>query len=409
MDGSGGRQGSSHRVLLGISLTLLCFVSCLVVLVLLFFGDRLLISQEGGAESLDSSQNEEASTQTVQLVQKSYPSAFLDPSGERYRESLFKNNPDAVRDSFVAAVKRRGIDEWTQLDAYFFTHRYIDNGGNIYELYDFIDKNTELAFMKEAESIYPEVFTNIRDRRVPFTYSDQGIYAYLAYLEVLEKHGYANAAMLSTAANQYAKLAYYKKGIREEKSVGKLPTYPDYTKAEIASDLKRGQFFYPKAEEATRVIMSAPERMDPAVLDAVYAGEQLGSAWRYFSGYGSAVDSEVSATEAFAFATRSASRGVPELYLYVSLSNASTALLVESTTPIELRNAIYPFLDIRDGRIKQSGIVEKVIRARIDPVGARFRDLDLYSRKNIAELGRRVPEFKSWLISNGWKEQDFEE
>ncbi|MFZ1627067.1 MAG: hypothetical protein WAT81_04660 [Candidatus Moraniibacteriota bacterium] len=384
-------------------------MSCFAVLVLLFFDNSPFTSRQTTVDLTAPSQSGDATLPAPESVKKSYSSAFLDPIGERYYQSLFKNSPEAVQGSFVAAIKSGGIDEWAQLDAYFFTHRYVDNGGNIYELYDFIEQRTELSFMKEAENIYPEVFTNIRARRAPFTYSDQGIYAYLAYLEILDRYGYANAAMLSTAANQYAKIAYYKKGIREEKASGKLPTYPDYTKAEIASDIKKGQFFYPKAEEAVRVLMSAPDRTDATVLDTVYAGEQLGSAWRYFSGYGSTVDSEVTAAQAYAFAIRSAYRGVPELYLYVSLSNASTALLVDSVMPIELRTAVYPFLDIRDERIKQSGIVEKIIRARINPTGVRFRDLDIYSRKNIAELGRRVPEFKAWLLSNGWKEQDFDE
>lgn len=404
-----GHQGLSRGVVLGILLTIFCFVSSLAMLVFIFSPDAPSAPQDLVIENPVDPQGGAVDSQAQQKTNKPYPSVLLEPIGERYYQSLFKNSPEVVRDSFVAAVKRGGVDELVQLDAYFFTHRYIDNGGNIYELSDFIEQHPELSFMKEAESIYPEVFMNIRERRAPFTYSDQGIYAYLAYLEVLEKYGYANAAMLSTAANQYAKLAYYKKGIREEKSLGKLPTYPDYTKAEIASDLKKGQFFYPKAEEAVRILISTPERTDVTILDAVYAGEQLGSAWRYLSGSGVTIDLETTASQAFAFATRSAYRGAPELYLYVSLSNASTALLVESTTPAELRNAIYPFLDIREGKIKKSGIVEKIIRARIEPDGARFRDLDLYSRKNIAELGRRVPEFKKWLLSNGWKEQDFNE
>jgi hypothetical protein len=400
-------RGPSHNLILKVFLGVFCFSTCFVVLSLLFSSDSPSSQQEIVEEDFSGEEGSKDS-QPSPPTAKPYASAFLSPEGERYRQSLFKNDPAAVQDSFVAAVKARSMDEWAQLDAYFFTHRYIDNGGNIYELYDFIEQTPELSFLKEAEGLYPEVFANIHERRAPFTYSDQGIYAYLAYLEVLEKHGYANAAMLSTAANQYAKLVYYKAGIREEKSAGKLPTYPDYTQAEIASDLKKGQLFYPKGEEAVRILMSNLGQTDAAILDAVYAGEQIGSAWRYFSGYGTPVDSEISASEAFAFAIRTAYQGVPELYLYTSLSNAATLLLVGSASDADLRNAIYPFLNIRDGKIKKSGIVEKVIRARVEPAGARFRDLDLYSRKNIAELGKRVPEFKTWLISNGWKASDFE-
>lgn len=408
MNGLAGWRGLPRGNMLRGFLAALCLVGCLAVLALLFSESRQSAHRNDSVKDASSAVDGKAQPDDAQVSAKPPFSVFLDPNGQRYRESLFENNPEAVRSSFLAAVRRGGADEWVQLDAYFFTHRYIDNGGNIYELYDFIGQNPELTFMKEAENMYPEVFLNIQARRAPFSYSDQGMYAYLAYLEVLEKYGYANAALLATIANQYAKLAYYKEGIREEKASGELSAYPDYTEAEIAADLKKGQFFYPKAEEAIRVLMSAPDRTDAAVLDAVYAGEQLGSAWRYLSGSGVAIDSEVAAPEAFMFAIDSAYRAAPELYLYVNLSNAATSLLVESTTPAELRTAIYPFLGIKGGRIKQSGIVEKVIRARIEPDAARFRDLDLYSRKNITELGRRVPEFKAWLIANGWKETDFE-
>lgn len=408
MSGSVRPEGLSRKALLGAALVVLALGACLAVLTAML-SDSHSNSEVLPTVSPGPTMSETMDSRTLQLTQKNNSSVFLDRKGSVYFQSLFKNSPEAVRDSLVVALKRGGVDEGVQMDAYFFTHRYIDNGGNIYELYDYIEQTPELSFLKEAAGIYPEVFKLIQDRRAPFTYSDQGIYAYLAYLEVFEKHGYASAAMLSTAANQYAKLAYYKKGIREEKSRGLLPTYPEYGSAEMISDLKKGQVLYRKAEEAVRVLMSIEETDDASVLDIVYAGEQLGSASRYFSAYGNPVRSETSAAQAFEFASKTAIQRVPELYLYVSLSNASTALLVDETTDFELRNAVYPFLGIRDEKMKQGGIVEKVILSRTEPAAARFRDLDLYSRKNITELGRRVPEFKTWLISNGWKEQDFGE
>jgi hypothetical protein len=74
----------------------------------------------------------------------------------------------------------------------------------------------------------------------------------------------------------------------------------------------------------------------------------------------------------------------------------------------EIRNAIYPFLDIRNFEHKQSGIVDKVIRARVEGATTRwFSLLAAYSQRNIIALGRVSPEFKAWLISSGWKESDF--
>ena len=331
---------------------------------------------------------------------------------ESYYRSLFQNDPSLVQDRILAAVKDGAVDVQARADAYFVTHRYIDNGGNIYELYDFFEQHPELAFLNaEASKVRPEIFDLIRARRAPSSYSDQGIYAYLAYLEVLEQHGYANVAMTSTAANQYAKLAYYKTGIRQEKSSGGLSTYPDYSLDEIASDLKKSEFFLEMSMEPISWLISGESSVTTGgvqPLDVFYAVEQYGSSLRYLEAYGELAKPKNTADEVFTFGIKFVRQDLPELYLYLSLSNAATLLLVDADQN-RLRNALYPFLSIKSPEAKQSGIVERIIRARLETPTARFRDLDLYSKKKIVELGRRVPEFKSWLVSNGWKEKDFED
>ncbi len=333
-------------------------------------------------------------------------------SRKGYYQSLFQDDPSIVQGRFLAAVESKTVDVGAKTDAYFVTHRYIDNGGDVYELYDFFNRYPELAFLNvEAAEIRPEVFKLIRERRAPAVYSDQGMYAYLAYLEVLERHGYANVAMTSTAANQYAKLAFYKAGIRMEKSEGRLSTYPDYSLDEIASDVKKAQFFLKMAAEPVSWLVSGESSVATGgvqSLDVFYAVEQYGSALRYLEAYGVSVKTKNTASEVFTFGTKFTRQELPALYLYLSLSNAATLLLVDASQN-EIRNALYPFFDIKSPEAKRSGIVERVIRARLEAPKARFRDLDLYSKKKITELGRNVPEFKDWLISNGWKEKDFDE
>ena len=403
------KSSNSHPVrynyLLVVALVLLTFLVCLLVLWVTISSDR----NESDAPFSDGLGDERVGS--VDSVTDSGNIQNRADLKDRYYRSLFQNDPSLVRDGFLEAVKSETVGVGSRADAYFVTHRYIDNGGNIYELHDFFDQHPELAFLNaEAAEIRPEIFDLIRARRAPSTYSDQGMYAYLAYLEVLERHGYANVAMTSTAANQYAKFAYYKAGIRKEKNEGGLPTYPDYSLDEIASDLKKSEFFLKMSAEPISWLISGESSVATGgvqPLDVFYAVEQFGSVLRYLEAYGVSIKTENTAGEVFAFGMKFSRQELPELYLALSLSNASTLLLVDAEDG-ELRNALYPFLNVKGPEAKRSGIVERIIRARLDAPNARFRDLDSYSKKKIVELGQRVPEFKSWLMENGWKDADFE-
>ncbi|MFA9262383.1 MAG: hypothetical protein ACEQSB_03445 [Undibacterium sp.] len=288
-------------------------------------------------------------------------------------------------------------------------HRYIDNGGNIYEIYDYVEAHPELAFMKEAEKLQPESFDRIKKRQLSFRYSDFGMYAYLGYLEILEKNGYANMAVFGTAANQYAKMAFYKKSIIEAQSNGEAQEYPQYSQKEVDRDREKALVFAEKASTLLLKLVTDPNSIadDSQSLDKVYASEQYASALRYLEALGASVSYKPNAMLSFIFSMSYAYKNVPELYLHVSLSNASTLLLKDSVPVSEIRNAVYPFLDIRNPLHKRSGIVERVLRSRLERGGTRFQEMDLYSWKNVSELGMRVPEFKSWLMENGWKNSDF--
>jgi len=42
-----------------------------------------------------------------------------------------------------------------------------------------------------------------------------------------------------------------------------------------------------------------------------------------------------------------------------------------------------------------------------DTKNSKFTGLDIYSKIDIITLANTVPEFKAWLVSNGWKDTDF--
>lgn len=328
----------------------------------------------------------------------------------RYFDSAFHNDPSQIKAAYVEALRQGLNDAQAKLDIYFITRRYIDNGGDIYELYEYVNSQPDLAFFKEAEEIYPKAFQLIRERKLPFVFTDYGLYAYLAYVEVLEKHGYANFAMLGTAANQYVKMAYYKTDLVREQAAGNLLLdYPKYPQSEIENDTWKALVYAEKAEVELSGILrnvEGEERAQP--IDVVYGAEQYASALRYLEALNVDVSAFTPSRDVSTLALRYSHGRVPELYLMASLSNAVTLLKSGIGNPNEMRNAIYPFLDIRDPLHKQSGITDKIIRARVEGMTTRWFSLLVpYSRENIVQISSRVPEFKTWLISNGWKEDDF--
>jgi hypothetical protein len=311
---------------------------------------------------------------------------------------------------FVLDVRNSVNTLKTKANGYDFISSYVNNGGNIYEVYDFIDSHSELSFLKEAESIYPEVFKQITRRRLPFTYSDRGMYAYLAYLETLERHGYGGITTLGPLSHQYIKMAYYMKMIIEDKSNGRSLNYPDYKQEDIKSNMEKAARFALLGEGEVRNILreeflSGNVASVPALVGLV----QYAVALRYFGimDRDVIVSSDQTSRDIFSFAREYAKRGgFPEIYLPVHLSDAVSLLLLPEKKREEMKTALLPFLATEKAHEK-SGFIRKVLDARFDIPVSRFRDLDIYSNQNIKNLGLEVPEFRAWLLSNGWTESDF--
>lgn len=336
---------------------------------------------------------------------------FLTQDVSLKKEDILISNPNSFSETVEAVVldisEGRNTQQ-TKSGLYIFLTRYFNNGGDIYEVYDYIETTPELSFLKEAENLNSEVFKKIHNKKLPHTYSDEGMYAYLAYLEVLETHGYGDVAVSSTLVHQYIKMAYYKKMIRNDKDKGQSLNYPPYTEKEITSDIKKSLQFLSTANSDMGIFFN-----DPKVLETLYNYDfligliQYGSALRYLESLNVGFASSYSSREIFSFAIKYSYETAPDMYLFTSLSNASTLLLLSSYSGIELRNAVYPFFDIRIPINKKDGLVGKILNSKFERIDSRFMDLDIYSFKNISSIANKVPEFKTWLILNGWLEGDF--
>lgn len=335
------------------------------------------------------------------------PGNRADSSAKAYKLSLVQNKPGILQEQLIGDLQSGVNDKYTKSAAYFVMHRYFDNGGDIYEVYKYVNAHPELSFLKEAESLYPKTFKRIQDGLAPSTYSDTGMYAYMAYVAVLWKYGYADVAALSTAANQYAKLAYAAKMAMQAKP--KAAPVPDSYQY-VDFDIRHSVSFAKKAEgDVVKILKNGITSGDIPARDILVGLNQYASAIRYLKALGADYTAPVSAKDIFAFSIDYAYRNVKELYLFTSLSDATSLTLDSSSTAAEIQQALFPILDYAASTNKPTGIMEKIVNARLEkePQTAAEIDFDIYGRRNVVMLGEKVPEFKSWLMKNGWQESDF--
>jgi hypothetical protein len=346
------------------------------------------------------------------------------PANDRaYTESLLNHNPKPLQDKFVADVEKGVNDKFTKSDAYFLTHRYFDNGGNVYEIYDYVNSHPSLEFLKEAEDIYPAIFDQIRTKTLsPVPYSRNSLYAILAYLEVLDRHGYADIAALGTLANQYAKTAYFIKKRSENDPAGGLDPAPMIRQAAgkaIFFELKTRDMLLEMSTGGSSLVASIASRptslnsdlpLVKSLLEIVTAQSlltglnQYAACLRYLEATGFAIaiiDSPVPANDVFAFDMLFSKTYVPELEVFTSLLNASTLALVSPQSADAIKAALQPIL--KYDLTQPLGILRILFEAKDD----KFGGWDIYGKKNAVLLASIVPEFKKWLISGGWKETDF--
>lgn len=323
--------------------------------------------------------------------------------------SLFKKDIFFAQDFFVSDRAKNINDQYTKQSAYLIMQRYIRNGGNIYELYNYVNSHPELVFLREAEDIYPEAFRMIQGKRRPSYYTDEGMYVYLAYSEVLDRYGYANDSLLSAMSYRYAQMAYYEKIIAEDKAQGRSLNYPDYPDDERRMNLEKAIFFAQKIEpDVLKMVRGEADIATEPSSDIVGSTVQYAFALRYLESLGVHSFPPEMSSEVFGFALEYSRKFVPSLYFDTVLSNAVTLLLASPKDSGEIRNAIFPFLGFRVANDNPNVVIGRILRSRVEVPHARYGDLSIYSRQNIISLAEKVPEFKSWLISNGWSDADFQ-
>ncbi len=344
------------------------------------------------------------------------PEPILSPEEQEsqaaIRDGLLGESPEELHALFLDDVQSGTKDKFTKTHAYFVTHRFYDNGGNIYEIFDYVNKHPELSFLKEAETIFPEYFDLIKSKQLPTTYTDRANLANMAYAEILEKNGYADAALLSTLANQYSKTALF------------LKLY-------AAQDLDRQSFFNSLADTLLVKSENYIKKARPVVVgiydgstpkdsytshDAMVGLNQYASALRYLTAHGVQVDSidhTGESAQIFEYTAALAKREVTDLVNFTSLIDASTLVIAGSRDVDKVQAALAPIISFDTSLTPPlpNGAIDRIIKAKNEPIAPELinRKLDVYSRTNLSGLANIAPQFRDWLITNGWSETQIDE
>jgi hypothetical protein len=312
-----------------------------------------------------------------------------------FLNSFIKQRPEDLQNLLVNDIQDGKNDETTKAAMYWITHRFFDNKGDINEIYDFVNSHPETAFLREAESIYPEIFEKIKNKELEIgnnLHNIDATLAYLAYLKVIESSGYADIATLATLANKSIELThrltkfknptnvleeYHFKYIEAQKEMS--PGYASKTQAIIDMYLKNEKRTLSKVE--ARDMLVGLNQYAQTLVYYKFLGIEYASTYTYESLF----------QESMAFAWQN----VPELYHYsVFLYLASLVTLNEITA-----EKAFPLLGtILTRRIETSPSSSPVYRIiHCD------KERATYSCENIKLYAELDPRFKVWLEANGWK------
>ena len=331
---------------------------------------------------------------------------------EAYMQSVIANDPKDLQDLFAKDIVNGVNDKGTRASAYFIVHRYFDNNGNIYEIYDYVNSHPELAFLKEAETMYPKVFQFIKERKLPKTGTDSALYAVLAYLEILDKHGYADVADHATLMNQYAKFAYFNTRLKKEFHPNDL----EWRKLLIERDTTKALFYREKTKgEVNKISKDQLNTKDIEPRNVLVGLNQYAAGLRYLELIGIPRDTNfLSADYTFLYSLNYSSKYVPELYTFTSYLNASTYSLFSSSTDqlvVEALNPFFAYIDLKKKNklpYDKGSLFLKIINAKneeiVIPEDISF---DIFGKTNVVSLAKRDPRLKQLLIEKGWTENDF--
>lgn len=321
-------------------------------------------------------------------------------------------NPAPLQNFFVAKVKAGTNDDATKSAVYWITHRFFDNGGDIYEIYDFVNSNPELVFLKDAEKIYPDIFEKIRKKEVT-NYSGDALLALLAYYEAIDRHGYANMGVWGIAANKYTEFAYYSHNEHLKNPNAKYTKAAEDPRTNRVIWMNKAERFLEKANE--HLFMIAGNRRDVNDLanikmipdDLLVGLNQYASAVENMRAFGRVFDMPYSTREIYDFNERLAKSTVPRLYFFTNYLYATSLIYGGTATEENLKAPVERLVGYARSTPKDDWrqSVSRVLSSRYD---SKPGDAGMYAIDVVKGIAERSPLFTEWLKENGWTDADLQ-
>jgi hypothetical protein len=197
-------------------------------------------------------------------------------------------------------------------------------------------------------------------------------------------------------------MAYYNVTIAKEMNAKEGKERSKFAKRDA---LKAGKFLQIAQSDVADILKGKMTSNDVTPRDILVGLNQYAAATRYLEALLVAVnmpastlpDSFKNSREVFAFTTEYAHKNVPELILFTSLLNASTLAILASSTPQEIRVALFPILDfnVNGKKVSQTSIIYKIINSKMEPKPKNIGDsnMDIYSKRNFFTIYIKI---KNW-------------
>lgn len=343
---------------------------------------------------------------------KNIPSGKISTPKVDFRSALESSvsgaDPKPLQDFFANQVKNKINNKDTKSSIYWITHRYFDNGGNIYEIYDFVNANPDVAFLKEAEAIFPGVFKAVKERKAE-NWGSESILALLAYYEVIDRYGYADIAVWGIAANKFSEFAV--SANKAHKANPKRKYSPEETSPLKFRALMTGKsmFFINKTKEYLLLKTQKTRTLDDLydidmIPDDLLVGlNQFGSALENIKNVGVVISLPFSTKDIYEFNNKLAETKVPRLYFFTNYLYAASLIFGESasaeTVKVPLSRLVTYAETTPQADWRKS--VSRVINSKT------ANESGMYTYEVTKKLASLDKGFKNWLKKNGWKDSDF--
>lgn len=326
---------------------------------------------------------------------------------EVLEESVSGVDPKPLQDYFADKVAKNIKDDATKSAIYWITHRYFDNGGDIYEIYDFIEARPEVSFLKDAEKVYPTIFADIREKKVK-NYSRESLIALLAYYDAIDAHGYADIAIWGMAANKYAELAQGALRMYEADPKARYPEGAVTPLGYMTTMSDRSLYYIERVHTFLKNNTQNTGTLKDLYMLSVIPDDLLVG----LNQYSAAVENLRVVKHVFStpfptdvlyeFNAQLAKDRVPRLYFFTNYLYASALVNGGTATKDAVRVPLDRVLEYVEATPagEWRGSVQRVIGSKS------VRESGMYSYDTVKTLASLHENFALWLMKQGWTEAD---